>query len=118
MTRNAKHDLQRARWFFHRVAHRYLALIGMADGAPRARYYVYLDPDQQRASEALMQETGMDGATAADYLGYEFEEDDDGWGAGWVEVTVLGDEYRRFLKPDGDIVEVPFGEHTEEENGE
>jgi hypothetical protein len=44
-----------------------------------------------------------------------FDMENGTWGEGWVEVTVLGDEYRRFQKPDGGIVEVPFGEHTDEE---
>lgn len=42
-------------------------------------------------------------------------DDNAGWGVGWVEITVFGDEFRRFQKPDGKIVEVPFGEHTDEE---
>lgn len=44
-------------------------------------------------------------------------EAEEGWGAGWVEITALGDEYRRFQKPDGKIIEVPFGEHEEEYDG-
>lgn len=37
------------------------------------------------------------------------------WGADWTEITALGDEYRRFRKPNGKVVEVPFGEHVDEE---
>ena len=66
-------------------------MIGMADGPPSAKFYVYLDQEEQARAQALMS------ATEADYEGYEFEEADDGWGAGWIEVTVLGDEFRRFL---------------------
>lgn len=93
------------------LVHRWLALIGMADGAPSARYYVWLDAEARKPET----ETEM-GATEADFLGFEFEEEGDGWGTGWIEVTVMGDEYRRFRKPDGEIVEVPFGTHTDEED--
>ena len=109
MTRSAKRDLTALKRFGRHLVHRYLAMIGMADGPPSAKFYVYLDQEEQARAQALMS------ATEADYLGYDFEEDDGGWGAGWIEVTVLGDEFRRFLKPDGKIVEVPFGEHTDEE---
>jgi hypothetical protein len=85
-------------------------MIGMADGPPQAKFYVWLDQEEQARAQIAM------GATEADYLGYEFAEDADGWGTGWIEVTVMGDEYRRFLKPDGEIVEVPFGTHTEEDD--
>ncbi len=91
------------------MVHRYLAIIGMADGPPSAKFYVYMDPEQQDRAQAIMS------ATEAAYEGYEFEEDGEGWGTGWIEVTIMGDEYRRFLKPDGEIVEVPFGEHTDDE---
>jgi hypothetical protein len=42
---------------------------------------------------------------------------EDAWGDGWVEITALGDEYRRFRTSDGKIIEVPFGEHQEEDDG-
>ena len=45
-----------------------------------------------------------------------FDFDTGEWGDGWIEITALGDEVRRFQKPDGKIVELPFGEHTDEED--
>jgi hypothetical protein len=103
VARNVTADLTALKRLGRHLVHRYLAAIGMADGPPSAKFYVYLD-------------RGAPGATEADFEGMEFAEEADGWGTGWVEVTVTGDEYRRFLKPDGEIVEVPFGEHTEEED--
>lgn len=112
MTRDAKRDLTALKRFGRHIVHRYLAIIGMADGPPSAKFYVYLDPAQQDRAQALMS------ATEADFVGMEFAEDEEGWGTGWIEVTIMGDEYRRFLKPDGSITEVPFGEHKDEEEDE
>ena len=110
MARDAGQDWSRLKRMGRHLVHRWLALIGMADGPPTAKFYVYLDPEEQDRAQAIMS------APEAAYLGYDFEEEGDGWGAGWIEVTIMGDEARRFLKPDGKIVEVPFGEHTEEDD--